>query len=380
MLITYKVNDENEQDITKQILHNFLVNCKIFLIIKESDIDNKIEIKITINNDTKIYNYENKVLVTEKNENHFNIHRVIDINIFNVYYGTDNNNIDVTELALKHFVKNDILDIPDNDFERSKVFGDFPGENKYITIYHIGQVYTVKNFRFPINVKNILNKRLLNNNQDIDINDLFNEYYNNIILIGGIKFDEIPEMLFTISFVNKNDVVLEIGSNIGRNTMVIAGIVKNENFVTVETSKSSFELLNINKLMNGFHFHTENSAISKRPLMQKHWITTDLVEPMPPDYFKVNTISYDDLKRKYNLKFTFLIVDGEGCMVNILKDDESILEDVQKIIIENDYKSIEDKRFVDSIFEKHGFKLIFNLDGPKDHICHSEFYQLFIKQ
>jgi predicted O-methyltransferase YrrM len=48
--------------------------------------------------------------------------------------------------------------------------------------------------------------------------------------------------------------VLEIGSNIGRNSLIIASIIDNNNFLTLESDTTIFNQLNENKNINIFIF------------------------------------------------------------------------------------------------------------------------------
>ena len=62
--------------------------------------------------------------------------------------------------------------------------------------------------------------------------------------------------------------VLEIGGNIGRNTLVIASILNSSNLVTLECNLESCNQLNENKNLNKFSFFIENSALSAKKLIQ----------------------------------------------------------------------------------------------------------------
>lgn len=56
-------------------------------------------------------------------------------------------------------------------------------------------------------------------------------------------------------FIDKDDVVLELGGNIGRNSLVIASLLeKSENLVVVESDPAFVELLGINRNLNNFDF------------------------------------------------------------------------------------------------------------------------------
>ena len=68
-----------------------------------------------------------------------------------------------------------------------------------------------------------------------------------------------------INYLKSDDKVLEIGSNIGRNTLVISSILNDSmNLVTLESDYNICEQLIENKNINNFKFHIENSALSKK--------------------------------------------------------------------------------------------------------------------
>jgi hypothetical protein len=84
------------------------------------------------------------------------------------------------------------------------------------------------------------------------------------------------------------------------------------------------------------NFFVENSALSKRPLIQKDWdtIVSDVVLE---GYKKVNTITLEELHYKYKIEFDTLILDCEGAFYYILLDMPEILNNIKLIIVENDY-------------------------------------------
>lgn len=197
-------------------------------------------------------------------------------------------------------------------------------------------------------------------------------------LLHGSFSDEYPEQVMAVMFITKNDHVLEIGGNIGRNSCVIASILKNSaNLVVVESDPDTAAILLENRDLNGFVFQIEDSAISEVPLIQKDWNTIPS-NTMLPGYFSVKTITYGELKAKYNLQFNVLVADCEGALYYILNDDESLLDDVETIIVENDYTDRDHYDTVRMKFQAHGFKLVYNKAGGWGP-CFNVFYQVWLK-
>ena len=110
------------------------------------------------------------------------------------------------------------------------------------------------------------------------------------------------------------------------------------------------------------NFYVENTALSKRNLIQKGWdtIVSDIVLP---EYKKVNTITYEQLNKKYNIQFDTLVLDCEGAFYYILQDMPEILNNIKLIIMENDYHDITHKNYVDDVLTKKGFKNIYTKAG-----------------
>ncbi len=66
--------------------------------------------------------------------------------------------------------------------------------------------------------------------------------------------EELPEQKMVVRYLSGSEKVLEIGSNIGRNSLIIASIIDNNNFLTLESDTTIFNQLNENKNINIFIF------------------------------------------------------------------------------------------------------------------------------
>ena len=181
-----------------------------------------------------------------------------------------------------------------------------------------------------------------------------------IKLIHGSFDMEIPEMLMSIKFLNGTENVLELGSNIGRNTFIIASILNsknNNNLVTLECNPTIYKQLIINKENNKLNFYTENSALSSKYMFSKGWDSICKDTPdVPEGFIRVNTIKYNELLNKYKINFDTLVLDCEGSFYYILLDFPDILDNIKLIITENDYPNIEQLNYVTGILIKKGFK------------------------
>jgi GR25 family glycosyltransferase involved in LPS biosynthesis len=223
---------------------------------------------------------------------------------------------------------------------------------------------------FPV-IENIINK------SDY-VNVKLQTIHSNLQIKHGSLNDEVPEQKMSVKYLTGNEKVLEIGGNIGRNSLVIAYILKNNSdFVTLECDLNIANQLIENRDLNHFTFHVENSALSKRKLIQKNWDT------MPSDtlqegYNWVNTITLDELKCKYKINFDTLVLDCEGAFYYILMDMPEILDSIKLIIMENDYHEKSKKEFVDKILLKNNFYVAHQEAGGWGP-CYHNFFEVWKK-
>ena len=296
-----------------------------------------------------------------------------------ITYGTKDINIVVTDFCYKKLCKNDIIYIPENDVLRAQLFGD--------PLYGIVKsIFITNDFGESVEYDNYTNIYINTQNNtvrietDSEVISKLTNIHNNLKISFGSFKDEYPEQIMAVKYLTGNEKVLEIGGNIGRNSLVIASILNksnNANFVSLESSRESYLQLTYNRDINNLKFHIEQSALSKRKLIQKGWNTfaSDVLED---GYEYVNTITLDELYKKYNIYFDTLILDCEGAFYYILMDMPEILNTVNLIIMENDYINIDEKKFVDNILINNGFYVDYSRQGGWGH-CFNNFYQVWKK-
>jgi len=264
-----------------------------------------------------------------------------------IYYGTLENNINITEICKNKLMIDNHITIPNYDRIRKYFFGNPNPNNENLIFINDGNKINAYDNNYRIDID-------LNNNEirAITINDI----YSKLNINYGTFNEELPEQLMTFAILNKKSKVLEIGGNIGRNSLIIASLLENsENLVVLESDITNSKQLEENKQLNNLNFYIENSALSKRKLIQRGWAT------IPSDilingYNWVNNISLEELNKKYNIIFDTLILDCEGAFYYILLDMPEILDNVKLIIMENDYTDIKQKDYVDKILIQNNFK------------------------
>lgn len=296
-----------------------------------------------------------------------------------IKYGIKDNNIEVTSICYEKLCKNNIIHIACGDVHRGNVFGDpLYGILKSIFITNeLGETieYDHKKDVYINAETNVITVR-----DEYEITEKLTEIHNSLKLEFGSLKDEYPEQIMAVSYLTGNEKVLEIGGNIGRNSLVISSILKkqnNVNFVSLESSKDISCQLIYNRDINELNFYVENSALSKRKLIQTGWDTIES-DIILDGYKSVNTITLDELYSKYNIIFDTLVLDCEGAFYYILMDMPEILKPVNLIIMENDYWDINKKNFVDEVLVKNGFYVDYKKDGGWGP-CYDKFYEVWKK-
>jgi FkbM family methyltransferase len=201
--------------------------------------------------------------------------------------------------------------------------------------------------------------------------------HNKLKIKYGSFNQELPEQKMAIRYLTGNEKVLEIGGNIGRNSLVIASLINNNYFVSLESDSNIAKQLEENRNINNYTFHIENSALSKRKLIQKGWDTKPS-NVLEKDYNWVNTINLYELNTKYNIVFDTLVLDCEGAFYYILMDMPEILNNIRLIIMENDYHKISHKEYVDSILRKYNFYNDYKEAGGWG-CCYNNFFEVWKK-
>jgi FkbM family methyltransferase len=279
---------------------------------------------------------------------------------FIIKYGSASFNLDVTEIVLSKLNKNGICTIPSNDHNRSAIFTDpLYGTLKSIFVINteenICTVYDATKTVY-IDLEKKISYTTENENADTIQRKLLDIQKQMHIDYGSFK-DEFPEQMMAVKYLTGQEKVLEIGGNIGRNSLVIGYILnncENTDFVSLECDLQIAKQLTHNRDINGLKFQIESSALSKRKLIQKGWDTI-VSHVVLPGYTAVNTLTYAELCQKYNIQFDTLVLDCEGAFYYILLDMPEILDNIKLIIMENDYHEIERKLTVDDILRKNNF-------------------------
>ena len=163
----------------------------------------------------------------------------------------------------------------------------------------------------------------------------------------GNLSDEYPEQIMAVRFVKPDVTVLEIGGNVGRNSCVIASILKDppKQFVVLECDAESAAQLCENRDNNSLSFHVIPAALSRTRLIQNDGITVPIEdgEQVPEYWNEVPTMAWQLLKdtvAALGISNTFdtLVADCEGALYYILQDEPTFFDGFHTVIMESDYE------------------------------------------
>lgn len=190
--------------------------------------------------------------------------------------------------------------------------------------------------------------------------------------------DEYPEQLMAATFISKDAKVLELGGNVGRNSCVIASLLSSQaNLVVMEPSPESARQLQENRDLNNLSFRIEVAAVSRTPLVLSGW-NSQPSDVDIPGWTRINTTTFQEVEAKNNITFDTLVADCEGALYYILKDDDTILDNIRTLVVENDYTDLNHYLYTKQKFEQKGFSLAYNQAGGWGP-CSDCFFQVWTK-
>ena len=314
-----------------------------------------------------------------------------------IKYGILEKTIDVTNICLTSpkLFHNNIITIPSGDENRARHFTD-PVRCivKQIFIESNGSEICFDQYHcIKINIQNnkVDVKVIDENEENKKIEMKLSLIHSKLKIKHGSFDDEFPEQKMATKYLTGNEKVLEIGGNIGRNSLIIAQILRESggelndfNLVTMECANDTSILLMENRNLNGFHFHIEKSALSSNKLIQNELNGNNVInktlpsDTLLPGHTWVNTVTWNELKVKYNIEFNTLVLDCEGAFYYMLLDMPEMLENIKLIIMENDYWDLNHKNVVDDILMKNNFYVDYTESGGWGP-CYHNFFEVWKK-
>lgn len=324
--------------------------------------------------------------------------------LIKVFYGSGQSFIDITEVSLARCFDGHRIYIPADDYFRADLFTDpaYGIEKNIIAFERKNQHLSCRSFGASEEVVIEFDGGELKQTQrpegsrprgdirstlfrESSVDEKIKLIHSQLQFTGGTLNDELPEQRMVVRFLEPSAKVLEIGANIGRNTLIIASLLTNsEDLVTLECDPVSIEMLKNNRFANGLNFSIEPNALSYRRLIQRGWDTIPS-EQLMPGYRWVNTISFEELVAKHRIAFDTLVADCEGALYYILEDNRDILNGIHTVILESDYLHASQKAAVESTFKAFGLERVYSepliaaWDHPFPETCVQSFYEVWKK-
>lgn len=276
------------------------------------------------------------------------------------------------------FLNSDIIEIPNN--KRKLLFGGNDNNLNNIIITDDYDNTTTYNDKLYIKLMKDENGKFKNDNIDHYYKLL--KIHDELIFKKELLFEEFPEQLMGVKFIDPNSCVLEIGANIGRNSCVIGKILNDSSKLLV--FEPHYETVNNdlvrNRDNNNLKFRIENGTISNYPLVQHYWNTKRRLYVQEPGWTPINTLTWSEVKQKYNdMNFDTLVLDCEGYIYNIVVDEPDFFNNFKTIIIENDFKNLDHKLFINNSLLKFNFVNVYREPGGFQP-CYGCFYETWIKK
>lgn len=174
------------------------------------------------------------------------------------------------------------------------------------------------------------------------------------------KIEEFEEQRIAYKFINKDDIVLELGGRYGSVSVVINKIVNNKNqHVVVDPDINIIPSLEKNRDLNNCNFTILPKFISNK----NKKIVYDGYGTRIEDNIDSNTdnnqsqISYNQFKEEFPQKFNVLVADCEGCLYDFLEIMGDDFNNLTKVIYEADQPHLCDYNKVKEKLLNAGFVL-----------------------
>ena len=158
--------------------------------------------------------------------------------------------------------------------------------------------------------------------------------------IDTSKIEDVEQKLSNI-YVEKDDIVLELGARYGSVSCVVNKILNNkENHVVVEPDDRVWEALEKNKKINNCKFNIIKGFISNKKLNLTNkncylggYGSTFIFD----ENTDIPSYSLEHVKKQYMLNFNVLIADCEGFLETFFDENPSFYQELRLIIFECDY-------------------------------------------
>jgi hypothetical protein len=314
--------------------------------------------------------------------------------MIDVFYGVNSSYLNVTDTVLDHCVHRGRLFIPAREDLRNLVFSD-PEPEMVKSVVLIREMDGAKTCQIfgpeddldidltPDEIRPGNSSSRISLPAGISVDEAVKHIHSQLYFLLGRLADEWKMQALSVAWLDPDAKVLQLGSNIGRNTLMISSLLNDDrNLVALDCAPLSIEWLRLNRFINRRHFHIEHAALSYRRLIQRGFGTVPSTE-LYPGYDPVHTTTYEELLQTYSIQFDTLVSDCEGAIYYILQDNPGILDTMSTIFAKSTYRSVEHKLWTDALFLEKGFSRVHSepLVGaewlPAPDACQASFYEVW---
>lgn len=180
---------------------------------------------------------------------------------------------------------------------------------------------------------------------------------------------ETHEQNLVKEYIKEDDIVLELGARYGTVSCLINSILKDKKKqVVVEPDKRVWDALQNNKEINNCEFNIVRGFISNKKLSldrTEHICQGNLELKGYGSTFIIDNNSIidcytlEELENNFNMIFNTLVIDCEGFFMNFLMENKKIfVNQIKKIIIEEDYKEKCDYDKINIFLKEQKFECI----------------------
>lgn len=196
----------------------------------------------------------------------------------------------------------------------------------------------------------------LDENDSIKFVDNFGEYYNS-------KDVERDEQLMADKFIDKNDIVLELGCRFGTVSCLLAR--KCKKLVSIDPDKKAVETCKKNMKRHDLNFECIWCTVSKNPQSIKNLQNDTDVHGY--GNFTENDEKGDiphylikDLEEMFSIKFNTIVADCEGCLEQIFKEND--MSKINKIMYETDRETACNYDYISQELKNLGLTIVETVD------------------
>ena len=156
---------------------------------------------------------------------------------------------------------------------------------------------------------------------------------NNYIVLGS----EVHEQNIVLNYLPQDSVVLELGSRTGVVSRAINLVILDKGaHVAVDPTSDAEVLLGIQELQKECGFKFFNGALGRTPVKHDGYFHPNSAIYSASKERTVPTLTLSELQVQTNMRFNALVVDCEGCFLQVLQDFPELLDQAKYISVEYD--------------------------------------------